>query len=82
MSLNQKMILILAMLTGGMFVGIAGALAEAYWLVAVGAALMVGSLLFFQFPYGCVELFLILAGFTQLRLQFAYSIGLGVQFAD
>ncbi len=36
MSLNQKRILIIAMLVGGMFVGIAGALAETYWLVVVG----------------------------------------------
>ena len=43
MSLNQKRILIIAMLVGGMFVGIAGALAETYWLVVVGGALMVGA---------------------------------------
>ena len=53
MSLNQKMILIIAMLVGGMFVGIAGALAAAYWLVGLGAALMVGSLIFFLTKWAC-----------------------------
>ena len=53
MSLNQKRILIIAMLGGGMFVGIAGALAETYWLVVVGGALMVGSLIFFLTKWVC-----------------------------
>ena len=53
MSLNQKMILIIATLAGGMFVGIAGALAEAYWLVVVGGALMAGSLTFFLTKWVC-----------------------------
>ena len=53
MSLNQKRILIIAMLAGGMFVGIAGALAETYWLVVVGGALMAGSLIFFLTKWVC-----------------------------
>ena len=53
MSLKGKMILILVMLVGGMLVGIVGALATAYWLVVVGIALMVGSLIFFLTKWVC-----------------------------